>query len=266
MAGEGGRGIGGVLLDVDGVLVVSWEPLAGAAETLRWLDRRNIPFALVTNTTTLSRRSLAARLSRAGLDVEPDRMVTAGVATAAYLRRNHPRGKCYLLATGDVAEDLAGIDLVDDGADVVVVAGAEDALTYEAMNRAFRMLRDGASLVAMHRNIWWMTSEGPKLDAGPYVTALEEAAGVRAAVVGKPSAEVFLTAVGLLGVPAEQAMMVGDDLDADVLPAQAIGLTGVLVRTGRFREGDPPESARPDHVIDSVGDVPGLFDRLREGR
>jgi HAD superfamily hydrolase (TIGR01458 family) len=255
--------IQGVLLDVDGVLVVSWEPLPGAAETLRSLRDREFPFALVTNTTTLSRRSLARRLAEAGLEVEPARIVTAGAATAAYLRTRHPGATCFLLATGDVAEDLDGIDLVEDNADVVVVAGAEDALTYEAMNRAFRMLRAGAALVAMHRNTWWMTSEGPKLDAGPYVTALEEAAGVRAVVVGKPSTEFFRESVALLGVEPDRAVMVGDDLEADVLPAQAIGLTGVLVRTGKSRE-ETPTAPRgdPDHVLDSVADLPALLDRL----
>jgi HAD superfamily hydrolase (TIGR01458 family) len=253
---------GGILLDVDGVLVVSWEPIRGAAETLRSLRDRGIPFAVVTNTTTLSRWSLAARLTEAGVQVEPERVVTAAAATAAYLRRVHPRAACFLLATGDVAEDLDGIDLVDDAADVVVVAGAEDAFTYDAMNRAFRMLRDGASLVAMHRNIWWMTSEGPKLDAGPYVTALEESAGVRAVVVGKPSPEIFRESVALLGVAADRAMMVGDDLDADVLPAQAIGMTGVLVRTGKYREETLKEGPGvPDHVIGSVADLPALLDR-----
>jgi HAD superfamily hydrolase (TIGR01458 family) len=256
-------GIGGVLLDIDGVLVVSWKALAGASETLRWLSDRQIPFALVTNTTTLSRRSLAGRLGEAGIEVVPDQLVTAPVATRAYLKTHHPGAECFLLATGDAAEDLEGIDLVDDGADVVVVAGAEDALTYEAMNRAFRMLREGAALVAMHRNTWWMTSEGPKLDAGPYVTALEEAAGVKAMMVGKPSAQIFREALALLEVEAARAVTVGDDLEADVLPAQAIGLTGVLVRTGRFREEAlTPAPTGPDHVIDSVADLPELLDRL----
>jgi HAD superfamily hydrolase (TIGR01458 family) len=255
--------IEGVLLDVDGVLVVSWEPLPGAVETLRALRDRQTPFALVTNTTTLSRRSLATRLAAAGLPVEPERLVTAPAATAAYLRSHHPGATCFLLATGDAADEFEGIDLVEDAADVVVVAGAEDALTYDAMNRAFRMLRNGATLVAMHRNAWWMTSEGPKLDAGPYVTALEEATGARAVVMGKPSTEIFRGAVVLLGIEPERALMVGDDLEADVLPAQAIGMIGVLVRTGKSGEESLVQArGRPDHVIDSVADLPALLDGL----
>ncbi|MGH2683274.1 MAG: TIGR01458 family HAD-type hydrolase [Actinomycetota bacterium] len=253
----------GVLLDVDGVLVVSWEALPGAAESLRVLEERRIPFALVTNTTTLSRRSLSARLAQAGLEVPPELLMTAPAATAAYLRSHHPGASCFLLATGDVAEEFQGIALAADAADVVVVGGAEDALTYEAMNRAFRMIRDGAALVAMHRNAWWMTSEGPKLDAGPYVAALEEATGVRAVVVGKPSTEIFRGALALLGAEPERAVMVGDDLEADVFPAQAIGLTGVAVRTGKFQEEALAAAGdKPDHVIDSVADLPSLLDRL----
>jgi HAD superfamily hydrolase (TIGR01458 family) len=252
-----------VLLDVDGVLVVAWEPLPGAAEALRFLRDRQVPFGLVTNTTTFCRRSLAARLTGAGLEVEPERIVTAAVATAAYLRTHHHGARCFLLATGDVTEDFDGIALVQDRADVVVVAGAEDAFSYEAMNRAFRMLRDGAALVAMHRNVWWLTSDGPKLDAGPYVAALEEAAGVSAVVVGKPSPEIFRAALAVVGVEPEGGVMVGDDLDADVLPAQSIGMTGVLVRTGKF-EGETPSVAPggPDHVVDSVADLPGLLQGL----
>lgn len=254
------RLIDAILFDIDGVLVVSWEPVPGAAETLEWLRERGVPFALVTNTTTLSRRSLAARLAEAGLDVPADRLVNAPAATGAYLRTNYPEARCFLVAKGDAVDDLEGVELVEDGADVVVIGGAEEALTYEAMNRAFRMLRDGAVLVAMHRNTWWMTSEGPKLDSGPYVTALEEAAGVRAVLVGKPSPEIFRESLTLLGVPPDRAAMVGDDLESDVVPAQNLGLTGILVRTGKFEPESVTTAARqPDHVIDSVADLPALL-------
>ena len=247
----------GLLLDVDGVLVVSWEALSGAPETLAALRRDEVPFLLATNTTTMSRASLAAKLSEAGLQVDPGEVVTAPVITASYLRSHHPGARCYLLAKGDVAEDLAGIELTDSQADVVVLAGAEEVFTYENLDRAFRMLLEGAALVAMHRNLSWMTSEGPKLDAGAYVRALEEAAGVEATVVGKPSADFFRQAVELLGLPAERVAMVGDDVLSDVLAAQRAGLTGVLVRTGKFSEGalaDAP--ACPDHVVGSIADVP----------
>ena len=254
----------GVLLDVDGVLVTSWEPLSGAVEAVARLRLAGIPFLLVTNTTTRSRESLARDL--APFEVEPDEILTAPMATAAYLRAEHPGASVHLLGTGDVADDFEGIELVDDGADVVVIGGASEpdaerpdtTFTYEKLDRAFRMLLAGAPLVAMHRNLSWRTSRGVVLDSGAFVVGLEEAARKKATVVGKPSAAFFRAALERLGVPADRALMVGDDVEADVLGAQAVGLTGVLVRTGKFRP-EHLEAGRPDHVIDSVADLPGLL-------
>ena len=256
-----GRPIEGLLLDIDGVLVVSWKALPGARATLEWLERSRVPFLLATNTTTLSRVSLARRLREAGFDVEPSKLVTAPVITASYLRSHHPGARCFLLAKGDVRDDLSGIELVDDRADVVVVAGAEEGFTYDRLNRAYRFLIEGAKLIAMHRNVSWMTSEGPKLDAGPYIRALEEASGVEAVVMGKPSPDFVHEAVSLLGATPSAVAMVGDDIDNDVLAAQDVGLTGVLVRTGKFTEEVlRAAKTRPDHVVGSIADVRTLLE------
>ena len=113
----------GLLLDVDGVLVVSWEALPGAIDTLAWLRREEIPFLLATNTTIASRATLASMLGDAGLAVEPNEIVTAPVITAAYLASHHPGARCFLLAKGDAIDDMEGVEVTDSDADVVVVAG-----------------------------------------------------------------------------------------------------------------------------------------------
>ena len=249
--------IHGVLLDIDGVLTVSWRALPGAAETLAWLRDREVPFRLATNTTTLSRDDLAGTLRGAGLDVDPADLITAPVAAAEYLRRRHPGAGVFLLGGSGTRPDLDGVRLVDDGADVVLLAGADDDYTWGSLNRAFRMLRGGAALVAMHRNAWWMTDGGPTLDAGSFLPGLEAASGVRAVVTGKPSPTFFADCVATLGVEPGAAAMVGDDLHNDVLAAQAVGLTGILVRTGKYTEVELGASpARPDLVIDSIAALP----------
>lgn len=249
----------GVLLDIDGVLTLSDRALPGGRATLAWLRRNEVPFLLATNTTAVSRPRLVRQLRDAGLQVGVEEVVTAPVLTAAYLRANHPGARCYLLATGDVERDFEGVDLVDGEADVVVIGGAEDRFSYQNVNRAFRMVYGGAALVAMHRNLFWMTAEGIKLDAGAYVKGLEAAAGVQATVIGKPSGNFFRQALELLGIAAERAAMVGDDLVADVLAAQRAGCTGVLVRTGKFRPADLAGEERPDHLIDSIAELPDLL-------
>jgi HAD superfamily hydrolase (TIGR01458 family) len=249
-----------VLLDLEGVLGVEGvDAIPGAPEALEGLRSAGIPFRVVTNTTTVSRRTLTEEVRAMGLDVRAEEVHTAPVATAAYLREHHPGESVFLLVKGDTRDDFGGIDLVEDGARVVAVGGAEERFTYEAMNRAYRMLAGGARLVAMCRSTSWMTPEGLKLDAGPYVRALEEAAGVEAVVCGKPAPEFFRAALDDLGVLPDRAAMVGDDIVTDVLAAQGVGLTGVLVRTGKFQPSDLDRHEGPDHVIGSVADLPELL-------
>jgi HAD superfamily hydrolase (TIGR01458 family) len=252
--------IEGLLLDIDGVLVVAWEALPGAADTLGWLRKQEIAFRLATNTTSLTRRDLANKLRDAGLDVTAEELVTAPAATGSYLRTHYPGARCYLVGEGGAAEDLGGVDLVEENADVVVVAGADRSFTWENLNRAFRMLLDGAKLVVMHRNLSWRTEGGMTLDSGAFILGLEKAADVHAEVVGKPAPDFFKQCLELLGVPGDRTAIVGDDVEADVLAGQALGLTGVLVRTGKFREETLGRaSGRPAHVIDSIADLPGLL-------
>ncbi len=262
--GDGGtaslRDIDAVLLDVDGVLVESWRPLPGAVEALADLRSLGMPLLLLTNTTALTRAQLERTLAEQGFEVGSNEIMTAPAAAAAYLRDKHPGASCFLIAKGDVAEDLEGVPLVEQGAEVVLVGGAEERFTYERLNDAFRMLMDGAALVTMHRNLYWKTGEGLTLDAGAFVRALEEASGVEAVVTGKPSASFFQQAVMSLGVAAERVAMVGDDVENDVLAAQAHGLRGVLVRTGKFTPSALERAAAaPDVVIDSVADLPALL-------
>ena len=196
-----------------------------------------MPFLLATNATSMSRPELAATLAAAGIEVAPAEVVTAPVAAGEYLRRHHAGARVFQVGGRGSREDLGEVRFVEDGeADVVLTAGADDDFAWERLDRAFRMLLGGAALVAMHRNTSWLTDRGPTLDSGPFVAGLEAAAGVEAVVTGKPSPEFFASCVDLLGLERSRVAMVGDDLENDVLAAQRCGLTGVLVRTGKFRQ------------------------------
>ena len=252
------RDIAGLLVDIDGVLTVSWEPLPGIPEAFARLRRQRVPMRLATNTTTRTRAEIAARLTAAGIEIDEGSVLTAPVATAAFLNRAHPGARCLLINEGDLTADLAGVDLVVDGPiDVVLVGGAGPSFTYDLINQAFQALVDGASLVAMHRNLWWRTSEGLQLDSGAFIAGIEEAAGVEATVVGKPSPDFFAAGLEALRLQAGRVAMIGDDVVNDVLAAQAVGMTGVQVRTGKFR-GETLDGLdhRPDVVLDSFADVP----------
>jgi len=169
-----------------------------------------------------------------------------------------------------VKPDLAArVELVEGDAEVVLLGGADETdesgrvFSYPNMNRAFAELEAGARLVCLHKNRWWQTSRGPLLDAGAYVAGLEYAAGVEAEAVGKPSGAYFGAALAELDASPAEAVMVGDDVEADIGGAKAAGLRAVLVRTGKFREESlAGASPQPDGVVASIADVPAL---LREG-
>jgi HAD superfamily hydrolase (TIGR01458 family) len=249
--------VAGLLLDIDGVLTVSWKAIPGAVDTLAWLRREGVPFRLITNTTTHTRRRLAETLGAAGLSVAPEEIVTAVVATAEHLRANFAGAKAFVLSDGDAGEDLHGVRVVEtpEDADVVVLGGAGDGFTYDALNRVFRRLMDGGALIGMHRNLFWRTASGWELDAGAYINGLESAANVSATICGKPTKGYFAAALGMLGVPPAHSAMVGDDITNDVLGAQAAGIRGVLVQTGKFQPEDLT-SASPDVVLKSIADLP----------
>jgi len=236
--------------------------LPGAAHAVDALRRGGIGVRFVTNTTSLPSAQIAAALDQAGIEVGGGELLTAGSATADLLRREHPGATCQVLDDG-AGDDLAGVKLADPDAtdaDVVVIGSGGPSFTWERLDVALRCLLGGAHLVAMHGSTTWRTDEGFCLDGGAYVTMLEAAAGVTATVVGKPATPLFLAAVGSLGLVPSQVAMVGDDLVSDVTAAQRLGLVGVLVRTGKFRPEQLERAVElPDHVVDSVADVPALL-------
>jgi HAD superfamily hydrolase (TIGR01458 family) len=255
------------LIDIDGVLTVSWRPIPCAVEAVTRLREMGLAVALLTNTTSRTRASIAAVLAEAGFPVNADDVFTAPALTASYLADRYPKARCALLNSGEVQADLTGVTIVDndDGSvpDVVVLGGAGDEFSYTALNRIFGHLQQGARLVAMHRNLYWRTGTGLQLDGGAFLLGLEAAAHVKAEVVGKPSAGFFTAALARLGVDAAETVMIGDDIDADVLAAQRNGITGVLVRTGKYLpQALEAADGVPDHVLDSIADVPDLVAHL----
>ena len=261
------RRIRAVLIDIDGVLTVSWKPLPGTVAALHRLRAAAVPLALVTNTTSRTRASIASALAEAGFPVTASDILTAPVIAAAYLHDRYPGARCLLLNSGDIAQDLAALTLASPGdpapADVVLVGGAGPEFSYQALNQAFGHLQRGAKLIAMHRGLYWRTDEGLQLDTGAFLAGLEQAAATEAEVIGKPAAVFFTTALAHLGVGAADTLMVGDDIETDVLAAQRQGLTGALVKTGKYLPRALKDaSGPPDHVLGSFADVPELLDRL----
>lgn len=244
------------LFDMDGVWFVGETAVPGAADTLARVRERGLPCRFITNTTTATRAALAAKMKRLGFDVEPGEILNAPRAAALYLRaRGNP--SCHLLVHDGVRDDLGCVEATPgQQPDVVVVGDIGERWNYAILNEAFRMLVGGADLVAMHKGRYWQVEDGLALDIGAFVTGLEYASGKEAVLVGKPSPTIFRAALDDLGVDAGEAVMVGDDIHSDVGGAQAVGIGGVLVRTGKYRDDLAVRAGvTPDLVVDSVASL-----------
>lgn len=254
-----------VLLDIDGVLHVGDEPIAGATQALAELRELSAGVRLVTNTTSKSRRQIVEQLQQLGFEVDVHEVLTpAALAVRHCQERGH---RSVALLVGDaLREDLQELTQAPSGAavDAVVLGDLGDGFTSEVLNAAFRQLMDGAELVALQHNRYWQRSDGPALDVGAYAAALEYGAATQSVVVGKPAPAFFRAALADLDALPDRAVMVGDDIEADVGGALACGLSGILVRTGKYREELVGVSAvRPSEIVDSIADVPALLRQLR---
>lgn len=253
--------IRGVLFDLDGVLYVGAKVIDGAHEAVAAIRRAGYACRFVTNTSTLSKHSLQDKLAQLGFTIPADEIISAPQATVLYLRDlGCPR--CRLLLADDVRQDFVEFEQSETAPDLVIVGDIGERWSYSLLNSVFHNLMQGARLIAIHKNRFWQTEQGLMLDIGGFVTALEYATGCETMLIGKPSSDFFRIAVTDMGLPAEQAMMVGDDIDADVAGAQRAGLVGTLVRTGKYRaEYCAASTIRPDIVIDSVADLVGILNR-----
>jgi HAD superfamily hydrolase (TIGR01458 family) len=248
-----------ILLDVDGVLHVSGVPITGAASAVKRLRDDGHRIRFVTNSTTRSRAQVGQQLRDIGIFVDDEELQTTGAVAARVLA-----GKRVLALTmPGILDDLDGLQLVGMNVDAVLLGGADEGeetgrvFSYLNLNRAFHELEAGAELYCLHKNKWWQTADGARLDAGAFVAGLEYAADIEATVLGKPSNAYFAAALEALDAEAGLTWMVGDDLDGDIVGAHNHGMKTILVRTGKFRPDDVERSTvQPDGIVSSIAQLP----------
>ena len=242
----------GLLIDLDGTIYVGNELIPGAREFVHTLETRGVPHRFVTNITSRSRRSVLERIRTMGLEIRPEQVFTAPYAAVAYLQSKGIR-RCCLLIPEALEEDFSEFELSDTEAEAVVVGDMGSGFSFERLNAAFQILMNEAELVTMSRSRYFRAEDGLRLDAGSFVALLEHAAMTEAVVCGKPAPAFFDMALSQLGCRPEEVAMIGDDVEGDVGGAQACGLKGVLVQTGKFNPEILEKSGiKPDAIIPSV--------------
>jgi len=253
---DAGR-IRGLLLDLDGVVHVRGAVLPGSLEAIAKLRTARLPFKFVTNTTRRPLARIVADLVALGLDVRQEDVYTPAALALDYLRRRDL--KPFLVVHPELREDFR--DLPSGGAEAIVIGDAGEFFTYDLLNETYRKILRGAPFLALAKNRNFRDQDGElSLDAGAFVAGLEYASGREAIVFGKPAPMFFALALEGLRCAAKDAAMIGDDAEADVEGAMAAGLSGVLVRTGKYRAGDETRLRRPPTAI--AEDLHEAVDRL----
>src|SRR4051794_13912744 len=259
----------GYLIDMDGVIYRGGNLIPGAERFIGKLGEGDIPFRFLTNNSQRTRRDVATRLQRLGIDVEPEHVYTCALATARYLAGQKPGGTAYVIGEGGLLTALHenGYAVVDRDPDYVVV-GEGRILTFEMVEAALKMILGGAKLIATNLDPNCPTESGMRPGCGATVAMLEAAAGVKAFSVGKPSPVMLRGARKELALTTDQTVVIGVTMETDILGGVQLGFKTILVLSGGTRREDLDRYAyRPDMIVDSIDELhhDGLLERFAAG-
>jgi len=247
----------GYLIDMDGVLYRGPQMIPGADRFIRALRAADLPFLFLTNNSQRTRRDVATRLQRLGIDAGEEHVFTCAMATARFLARQKPHGTAFVIGEGGLLTALHnnGYAIVDRDPDYVVV-GEGRTFTCEMIEAALNMVLGGAKLVATNMDPNCPTQHGTRPGCGAVVAMLESASGIKAFSVGKPSPVMLRGARKELGLASAQTVVIGDTMDTDILGGTQLGYKTVLVLSGSTRREDLARFAyRPDLVVETIADL-----------
>ncbi len=240
-----------LFLDLSGVLYEGSRVINGAADFVARARHRGLTLRFVTNTASKSSQTILENIQFMGIAVKKGELFTAPLAARAYIQKQQWRPLCLIHKA--IQQDFADLD--QRNPNCVLLGDARDDLNYQNLNNAFRLCQRGAPLIGIGKNKYFKDDDGMKLDAGPFIHALEWAADTRAIIMGKPSRGFFAQVVASTPFAPAECMMVGDDVIGDVEGAATAGLQACLVRTGKYRPADEEKLPAAAVVIDSVGEL-----------
>ncbi|MGD0319938.1 MAG: HAD-IIA family hydrolase [Nitrososphaerales archaeon] len=224
------------LFDLDGVFYRGKEnrERIGGTRAIEALRRSGKKLFVLTNNSTDSVETVHARLTEFSIPVEREEILTSALLTAEYLSKKHGKVSYFLIGEAGLEAEMRRCGHTrTEGEDAqFVVVGLDRRLTYDKLDRAARLVRNGASIVATHTARLYMYSDGPAIATGPIVRALEYATQRKATVIGKPSPLMFRIALERAGCAKGQAVMIGDQVDTDLEGASRAGIDSILVTSG----------------------------------
>jgi NagD protein len=245
------------LIDMDGVLVRGSTPVPGAAGFLERLRQGGAEFLILTNNPMYTQGDLAHRLTSIGLPVEPRRIFTSAMATAAFVKSQPHNGKAFVIGESGLTGPLhdAGL-IITDIEPYFVILGETRAYSFEAVTTAVRLIAAGARFLATNPDVSGPSDGGISPACGAMAALIEKASGSSPFFIGKPNPLMMRLALNYLGVHSEDTVMVGDRMDTDVVAGVESGMETILVLTGVTRREDIPRFPfQPTRVEESVASI-----------
>jgi len=245
------------LSDMDGVLVHGNALVPGADIFIRRLKESGANYAVLTNNPIYTPRDLAHRLQIIGMDIPPERFFTSAMATARFLQSQKPNGTAFVIGESGLTEAIheVGYVITDHNPEYVVLG---ETLTYNfsLITKAIRLVAAGAHFIATNPDPSGPSEGGLVPACGAMGALIERASGVAPFYVGKPNPLMMRTALNYLGAHSENAVMIGDRMDTDIIAGVQAGLETVLVLTGIHQRSDVPRYPyQPTRILNSVADI-----------
>ena len=247
----------GFICDMDGVIYLGNQLLPGVREFVSWLNENGKQFLFLTNSSERSPKELRQKLQRMGLDIDEEHFYTSALATAAFLKKQAPGCTAFVIGAPGLLNALydVGVTMNDVDPDYVIV-GETASYNYEVITKAVRLVLNGARLIATNSDLTGPTEFGIAPACRSLVAPIELATGRKAYFMGKPNPLMMRTGLQLLGVHSEEAAMVGDRMDTDVIAGMESGLATVLVLSGCTSRADINDYPyRPTYILNGVGEI-----------
>ncbi|WP_330641915.1 HAD-IIA family hydrolase [Cuneatibacter sp. NSJ-177] len=255
----------GFICDMDGVIYHGSRLLPGTKEFLDWLYRENKHFLFLTNSSQLTPEGLQKKLAKMGLEVDAVHFYTSALATARFIRSQSEHATAFVIGAGGLKEALSaeGVAFTEKEPEYVIV-GEDNDYHYDDIVKAVRLTMAGAKLIGTNTDLTGPTEFGIIPACRSLIAPIERATGKEAYYVGKPNPLMMRTGIRILGVHSEEAVMIGDRMDTDIVAGIESGMDTVLVLSGvTSREEIGRFPYRPRLVLSGIGEVPKAFSDKR---
>ena len=251
-----------LLIDFDGVIRLGKNFAPDAGDFLRCIDLENIPVLILSNSSLLTGADIRKKISDAGFPTSIPVMTTVDAAYAMIKES----GKKVTVHCEESVKPVFQEFVDDTNPELIVIGDIGNKWTYEILNTIFLQVRNGAKILALHKNKYWSPDGGEVcLDAGTFIAAIEYATGINSILIGKPSPLYFTNALHALGLASEsEFIMLGDDLDTDIAGAKNLGGTGILILTGKTKLPLPENiSHKPDYIVHNLLEAVEVLRRMQ---